>query len=72
MFGGLIQLPTDEAMWIHAIRLGIDLRRQGVAVQGTDLMIATAAIRADATLVHRDSDFDRIAKHCDLRVESYV
>ena len=35
----------------------------------TDCLIAAVAIRAGATLLHGDRDFDVIARHTDLRIE---
>jgi predicted nucleic acid-binding protein len=37
-----------------------------------DLLIATVAMAYGATLVHRDRDFDLVAKHVPLVVESHV
>ena len=34
----------------------------------TDCLIAVPVIRAGATLLHRDTDFDAIARHSDLKV----
>jgi len=34
----------------------------------TDCLIAVPVIRAGATLLHRDADFDAIARHSDLKV----
>jgi predicted nucleic acid-binding protein len=67
-----IQLPIDEQVCDEAAGLGFRLRRAGLVAQTTDLLIAAVAIRWGATLVHRDADFDRIAKHSPLAVESYL
>jgi predicted nucleic acid-binding protein len=49
------------------------LRRQhGITVASIGLLIAAVAIAHSATLLHRDSDFDLIANHISLTVESYV
>jgi len=50
-----------------ASRLGFDLRRRGITVPATDLIIAAGAIHADATLYHLDSHFDQITKHTGLK-----
>ncbi|HJR96664.1 MAG TPA: PIN domain-containing protein [Actinomycetota bacterium] len=45
-------------------------REAGESLRGTiDCLIAVAAMRGDATLLHTDSDFDAIARHTDLRLE---
>lgn len=72
LLGALHPLPVAEERWDEAARLGYDLRRQGIAVPFTDLLIAAVALEAGATLLHRDRRFDRMAAHTPLRVESYV
>jgi predicted nucleic acid-binding protein len=44
-------------------------RRQGVTIRKTlDCLIAAPCVRTGAPLLHRDSDFDRLASCSDLRV----
>ena len=50
-----------------AANIGFDLRRRGVTVPATDLIIAAGAIHADAALYHLDSHFDEIAEHSGLK-----
>ena len=49
-----------------AAQIGFDLRRKGITIPATDLIIAACAIGSGATLYHLDSHFDRIARHADL------
>lgn len=70
--GGLEQLRDDDRTWLRAARLAFDLRRQGVTVPNSDILIAAVAIENDATLVHADVHFERIAQHSQLQTESYV
>lgn len=49
-----------------ACDLGFTLRRGGVTVPATDLIIAASAITAGAELHHADGHFDRIAEVSDL------
>ncbi|MGH2355127.1 MAG: type II toxin-antitoxin system VapC family toxin [Chloroflexota bacterium] len=72
VFSGLHQLPIDEAACDDAARLGLQLRAAGVSAQSTDLLIAAVALRAGAIVVHCDRDFDHIARHVPLLVESHV
>jgi len=65
-------IETDRPVWEEASELGFTLRRKGVTVPHTDILIATCALRASAVLVHADAHFDLIAKHSPLQVESYV
>jgi predicted nucleic acid-binding protein len=49
------------------------LRGGGVTIQSmTDCLIAAIAWRRQATVVHADADFDRIAVHYPVRVMSLV
>ncbi len=72
MLGALRQLPTADECWIEAGELGFRLRRAGVTLPATDVLIAAVAIREGAVLIHRDRHFDVIAAHAPLAVESYV
>lgn len=46
-------------------------RRRGESVRRlVDCLIAAVAIRAGLEVLHRDRDFDTIARHTDLRVRS--
>lgn len=71
-FGGLIQLSIRDDTWNRAARMGYELRRSGLTVNAPDLIIAASAVEHNAILIHADSDFDHIADHTDLRVESYT
>ncbi len=55
-----------------ATELGFVLRRQGLTVPATDLMIAASAIRAGARLLHRDAHFDQVARQSELQVQSFA
>ncbi len=69
---GVHRLPAEETDWGSAARLTFSLRRAGVTVSSTDALLAALAMRHNAILVHADRDFDLIAAHSDLRVESLV
>lgn len=68
----LQQLTISESTWTRAARLGYDLRRRGLPNRSADLLIAASAIEHGAVLMHADTDFDRIAEHSELKVESYA
>lgn len=72
MLDGLHQLPTPEDLWDDAASLGVRMRRAGIVTQSSDLLIAAVALRAGATLLHGDRDFDVIAQHAPLNVESHL
>lgn len=66
-------LPVTAERWREAARLGFDLLRQhGLVVATPDLLIAAVAIAHRVTIVHRDADFDLVAQHAPLHVESHV
>jgi hypothetical protein len=70
--GGVLELEMLRSTWDQATEFGYSLRRKGVTVSLPDLLIAASAVEYSAVLVHADNDFDLIAKHTDLRVESYT
>ena len=72
LLSALHLLPIVEERCTEAAQMGFQLRRQGIAVPFTDLLIAAVAAKNDATVVHRDRHFDTIAQHLSLNVESYV
>ena len=69
---GLDQLSADGSAWLRAAELAFALRRQGITVPNSDVLIAAVAIENDAILVHADAHFERIAQHSELKTESYV
>jgi predicted nucleic acid-binding protein len=68
----LHQVPKDEANWETAIQLAFQLRRGGKMIPYTDILIASAAITNDCTLLHSDRHFDVIAEASHLKVKSLV
>ncbi len=65
-------LELQHGDFDRAIGLGFECRRHGLTVPATDLIIASSAIGADADLLHRDTHFDQIARHSELRVRSFL
>lgn len=61
------RLELSAAEFDLASDLGFRLRRNGVTVPATDLIIAASALLAGATLYHLDAHFDAIAEHSELR-----
>jgi len=68
----LNEIPADTELWEKAGKLAFDLKRKGLTIPYTDILIASAAIRSKAILLHADSHFDIIVSHTELKVESYV
>ncbi len=61
-------LTTLEETWQRAARLSFELRKKGIAVPATDLLIAQTALDHGCSLLHCDKHFDWIARHSDLTV----
>jgi hypothetical protein len=69
----LNQLTVTAETWNLAARIGLNLRRKGMGLPIPDLMIVASAIEHGATIVHADSDFDRVQGNvAGLKLESYV
>lgn len=55
-------VPTVRADWENAATIGRITRRNGVVIRSfMDCLIAGIAVRAAATVLHSDVDFERIA-----------
>jgi len=66
-------VPMEEPLlWDLAYEMAFDLRRKGVTVPYTNILMASAAIKEDIILLHADVHFDQVARHSKLRVESFV
>jgi predicted nucleic acid-binding protein len=63
---------TDSFLWERAYDLAFKLRRKGVTIPYTDILIAATAMAREATILHVDAHFDRAAQYSNLQVESYV
>jgi predicted nucleic acid-binding protein len=68
----LENIRTDEIVWDMACDLGYKLRRKGLTIPYTDILIAGCALSEECILLHADNHFDLIAKHVNLKVESFV
>lgn len=68
----LRQIPADEANWDIAAELSFKLRQRGKVIPYTDILIGSAAILANALLLHADRHFDLMAEDTDLCVRSLV
>ena len=65
-------LEATENTWREAARIYFELRRKGLALSSpVDACIAQIAIEAKVMLLHRDQDFERIAKVRPLAAEHF-
>ena len=65
-------VETDVELWDRAYGLAFKLRRKGVTLPYTDILIAACALNAKAIILHADAHFDLISNHIELKVESFV
>ena len=64
-------LPTEPMHYDDAAALFRMCRREGETVRKLiDCLIGAVAIRADASVLHNDADFDVLARHTDLKIAS--
>jgi len=69
LLSDLIYLPTRRSAHLLAAHISRSARRRGVTIRrSVDCMIAACAIEARTPLLHRDRDFDEIAKGSDLEI----
>ena len=68
----LDSVDFDTSLWKNSYDLAFQLRRKGITVPYTDILIAACALRTGSTIVHADAHFDLVASHTDLKVESFV
>lgn len=61
--GGLAGYEAAASIFRACRQAGERIRRL------TDCLVAVPTIRAGATLLHADADFETIARHCPLRLE---
>ena len=66
----IFEIAADYGLWEQASEVAFLLRRKGITVPSTDILIASAALYSGMSLFHVDMHFGLIAKHTDLKVES--
>ncbi len=69
-FSALHHLELDDRVFQKASKIGFDLRRKGITIPATDLIIAASAIVADVELIHFDSHYSYIAEQYPLKIVS--
>jgi len=68
----LDEVEVTVSVWERACAMAFDLRRKGITVPYTDILIAACALKTESALVHADAHFDLMANHIGLKVESFV
>ena len=65
-------IEMDNFLWERACELAFRMRRKGLNIPYTDILIASCAMRDGSILIHADAHFDLMANHIGLKVESFV
>lgn len=68
-FETLPLMKTPDGLWTAAAKLGQRCRKKGVTAGSLDLLIVSVALHHDAELITFDTDFEGIARACDLRLK---
>ena len=63
---GLHWLQITDEHWYKSAELIFQLRRRGITSSIIDVLIAVLAMDYQCTLLHKDSDFDHIARNSSL------
>ena len=64
-------MPTAPEDYDDAAALYRHCRRRGETVRKLiDCLMGSVAIRADTPILHNDTDFDVLARHTDLRIDT--
>jgi len=71
-FNALDDIKTDDAIWQRACELGFELRRKGITVPHTDILIGACALQSGSVIVHADTHFDLMAGYAGIKVESLI
>ena len=66
------EISTDAILWGVASQLAFKLHRKGLTIPYIDILIACAVLESKAVLLHADAHFDLLAKHTELKVESFL
>lgn len=70
-FEGFKHLDTDKSIFEKAAHFGFQLRRKGITVPLTDLIISAHAIKHSLILVTSDPHFKLIHKQLKLKLEFF-
>ena len=65
-------VECDSTLWQEAADLAFKLRREGLKIPYTDILIAAGALKIQATGIHADAHFDLLHKSAGFKGESFV
>ena len=70
-FNSIHWFETDSRVYNKASHIGFSLKRKGITIPATDLIIASCALINNSFLLHFDKHFDHIKKYFPLKTISY-
>jgi predicted nucleic acid-binding protein len=59
----------NEKVWRSAWQLSFELRRKGLTIPSTDILIASVALQYGYHLLHADRHFELISKNTNLQTQ---
>lgn len=65
---GLVTLKVTGSLWIGAGRLSAQLKKQGITLPNSDILLAAVALANDLTVLTRDRHFLRIPQLATLGI----
>lgn len=65
---GLHWLTITDDHWHEAADLSFNLRRKGVTISSVDSLLTVVALSNNCKVLHKDTDFELIAKHSPLKL----
>jgi predicted nucleic acid-binding protein len=68
----LINFEINDEVWAKAARMSFNLRKAGLTIPHTDVIIAAAALVNQAILIHIDKHFEMIAGRELFKTESFL
>lgn len=68
---GIHWLETNIKIYNKSAEIGFGLRRKGMTIPVTDLIIAACAIIYKTEIIHFDKHFEQIKKYCPLTTISF-
>jgi len=68
----LYEIKINDNVWHKAAEMAFSLRRKGVTIPYTDILISASALSERALILHADEHFNLIAKNFGLSIKSLI
>ncbi len=69
---GIHWFETDKTIYNKASEVGYNLKRKGITIPATDLIIASCALIYKSEIVHLDKHFEKIKTYYPLKTFFYL